>query len=149
MHPSKSTPCAPPRQMKHNTCAEHCPLRGCNTWTRTMRNTCISKWTLEHLVALYDLAGMPGLFLTAAQSTTFKDTVDKLLAHYNWLARKAQDSGLKRWNTILEFHYLAHLAKQCRYLHCRAGATYLDEDFMGRMKALAKKSYCGQLLKCP
>ena len=106
------------------------------------------KLVLEHLVALYDLAGMPGLFLTEAQSTTFKDTVDKLLAHYNWLARKAQDSGLKRWNTVLKCQYLAHLAQQRRNLHCRAGATYLDEDFMGRMKAVAKKSYCGQWLKC-
>jgi hypothetical protein len=75
------------------------------------------KLLLEFLVAWYDFAGMPGLFLTEAQSTTFKDTVDKLLAHYNWLARKAQDSGLKRWNTVLKLHYLAHLAKQCRYLH--------------------------------
>jgi hypothetical protein len=107
------------------------------------------KLVLEYLVALYDLAGMPGLFLTEAQSTTFKDTVDKLLAHYNWLARKAQDSGLKRWNTVVKIQYSVHLAKQCRYLHCKAGATYLDENFLGRMKALAKKSYCGQLLKCP
>ena len=104
---------------------------------------------LEYLVALNDLARISGLFLTEAQSATFKDTVDKLLAHYNWLARKAEDSGLKRWNTVLKYEYLVHLANQCRHLPCRAGATYLDEDFMGRMKALAKKSYCGQLLKCP
>ena len=72
------------------------------------------KLVLEYLVALYDLAGQPGLFLTEAQSTTFKDTVNKLLAQYNWLAREAQDSGLERWNTVLKFHYLVHLAMQCR-----------------------------------
>ena len=49
----------------------------------------------------------------------------------------------------LKFHYLAHLALQCRYLHCKAGSTYLDEDIMGRIKTLARKSYCGNLAKCP
>lgn len=110
---------------------------------------CHINMVLQHLVALYDLAGQPGLFMTVAQSTKMKDTVDKLLAHYNWLARLAEDNGQKRWNTVLKFHYLAHLALQCKFLHCKAGSTYLDEDFMGRIKTLARKSYCGNLAKCP
>jgi len=110
---------------------------------------CHINMVLQHLVVLYDLAGQPGLFMTMAQSTKMKDTVCELLAHYNWLARLAEDNGAKRWNTVPKFHYFAHLALQCKYLHCKVGSTYLDEDFMGRIKTLARKSYCGNLAKCP
>lgn len=103
--------------------------------------------TLQLLLEVYDLAGSPGLFMTLVQQQRIVSTVNELHAHYNWLAKQAEDSGHKRWNTVLKFHYLGHLALQCKYLHCRAGATYLDEDFMGRMKAVTRKSSGGGLWK--
>ena len=42
--------------------------------------------TLECLVDVYDLAGVPGLFLTEAQQARMWDTLKQLLAHYSWLA---------------------------------------------------------------
>ena len=69
-----------------------------------------------------------------------------LLAHYNWLAKWAQDQGLKRWNTVLKHHYVGHLALQAQWLHCRAGGTYLDDDVMGRIKHVARKASVGGLV---
>ena len=39
--------------------------------------------TLECLIDVYDLAGVPGLFLTEAQQARMWDTVKQLLAHYS------------------------------------------------------------------
>jgi hypothetical protein len=55
-------------------------------------------------------------------------------AHYNWLSKWAETNGARRWSTVLEHHYTGHLAQQAQWLHMRAGATYVDEDYMGRVK---------------
>ena len=47
---------------------------------------------------------------------------------------------------MLKHHYVGHLALQAQWLHCRAGATYLDEDFMGRIKHVAQKASGGGLV---
>ena len=104
---------------------------------------------LGNIVALYVLAGQPGLFLTEAESAKVECIVETSLAHYNWLGRVAQVKKVRRWNTVMNFHFLGHVALQCKHLRCKVGATYLDKNLMGRMKSLAKKSYCGQLSKCP
>jgi hypothetical protein len=65
------------------------------------------------------------------------------MAHYNWLAKWAEEQGKKRWNTVLKHHYVGHLATQAQWLHCRASATYLDEDYMGRVKHVAQKASGG------
>ena len=54
------------------------------------------KVLLDTLVALYDLAGQPGLFMTEAESTKVKGKVNTLLAQYNWLGRTAEDKKVKR-----------------------------------------------------
>jgi hypothetical protein len=69
-----------------------------------------------------------------------------LIAHYKWVAKWAEEQGLKHWNTVLKHHYVGHLALQAQWLHCRARATYLDEDFMGRIKHVSQKASGGGLV---
>ena len=76
------------------------------------------------------------------------DNCSALIDHYKCLAKWAQGQGMKRWNTALKHHYVGHLALQAQWLHCRAGATYLDEDFMGRIKHVAQKASGGGLVHC-
>ena len=73
-------------------------------------------------------------------------TAVHLLAHYNWIAKWAAEQSLKRLNTVLKYHYMGHWALQTQWLHCRARATYLDEDFMGRIKHVAQKASGGGLV---
>ena len=101
--------------------------------------------TLQCLLQVYDIAGAPGLFHSNVDSQLLLDQVQALQAHYNWLAKWAEDNGLRRWNTVLKHHYMGHLAEQAQWLHCRAGATYLDEDYMGRIKNVAKRASGGGL----
>ena len=46
----------------------------------------------------------------------------------------------------VKHHYVGHLALPAQWLHCRAGATYLDEDFVGRIKHVAQKASGGGLV---
>ena len=96
---------------------------------------------------LYEIAGAStGLFHLPEDRELILDTAVHLIAHYNWLAKWAEEQGHKRWNTVLKHHYVGHVAEQAQWLHCRAGATYLDEDFMGRIKHVAQKASGGGLL---
>jgi hypothetical protein len=69
----------------------------------------------------------------------------ELLAHYNWLSHWAENRGLKRWNSVLKHHYTGRLCELGQFLHLRAGATFLDEDYMGRIKGVALKASGGGL----
>ena len=69
-----------------------------------------------------------------------------LLARNKWVAKWAQDQGLKRWNTVLKHHYVGHLALQAQWLHCRAGASYLDEGFMGCINYVSLNASGGGLV---
>jgi hypothetical protein len=85
--------------------------------------------TSRLVLNLYDIVGsQTGLFHVQDERELILEIAVHLIAHYNWLAKWAEDNGLKRWNTVLKHHYMGHLAEQAQWLHCRAGATYLDED---------------------
>ena len=61
--------------------------------------------TLRLVLSLYDIVGThTGLFhVPEDRELIFKIAVH-LIAHYNLLAKWAQDQGLKRWNTVLHHH---------------------------------------------
>jgi len=102
--------------------------------------------TLQLLVQIYDIARTDGIFHSDTDARTMQSSVMNLLAHYNWLAKAAETTGSKRWNTVLKHHMLGHIAMDSAFLHVRAGSTYIDEDFMGRMKSVAMKCTGGMAL---
>jgi hypothetical protein len=102
--------------------------------------------TLSLVVDIYDLASTDGIFGSDKDSMAMLQAVHQLQAHYNWLAKWAEDNNMRRWNTVYKHHMLGHIAMDCQWLHVRAGATYMDEDFMGRMKTVGKKCTGGRAL---
>ena len=102
--------------------------------------------TLSLVVDIYTLASTDGIFHSDIDSLAIMDAVHNLQAHYNWLAKWAEDRNLRRWNTVYKHHMIGHIAEDSQWLHVRAGATYMDEDFMGRMKTVAKKCTGGTAL---
>ena len=66
-----------------------------------------------------------------------------MLAHCSWLSKWAETTGARRRNTVLKHHYTGHLAQQAQWLHMRVGATYVDENYMGRVKHVASKAAGG------
>ena len=67
-------------------------------------------------------------------------------AHLTWLRQWAIANEQQRWNIVYKLHYLGHIAEQAQWLSPRAGSTYIDEDFMGRMKNVATKCTGGSAL---
>ena len=101
---------------------------------------------LALLVDIYDLASLPGLFLSDEDATQFFVKVHDMQAHLTWLRQWAIANEQQRWNIVYKLHYLGHMAEQAQWLSPRAGSTYIDEDFMGRMKNVAKKCTGGSAL---
>lgn len=101
--------------------------------------TCV----LKYLIELYDHCSTPGLFFTPEEAATVKQCTAHLQLHYSWLARDAIEKGLKLWNIVPKLHYLWHIGQQAAFLHPRAGWTYPDEDFVGRIAKLARASTGG------
>ena len=78
-------------------------------------------------MGLYEIAGTStGLLHLPEDRELILETAVRLIAHYNWLAKWAEKQGHKRWSTVLQHHYVGHLAEQAQWLHCRAGGTYPD-----------------------
>ena len=75
-----------------------------------------------------------------------KQAVGCALAHYTWCSAHCRALSLLRWNTAAKMHYMIHIAEQSGFIHPRAGSTYIDEDFMGRMKRIARKCTGGVAL---
>jgi len=69
--------------------------------------------TLRLVLSLFNIAGThTGLFHVPEDRELILKTAVHLIAHYNWLAKWAQDQGLKRWNTVLKHHFVGHLLLQ-------------------------------------
>jgi hypothetical protein len=94
---------------------------------------------LALLLEFYAIAARGGIFHPPEDRERVLTIALNMLAHYNWLSKWAETTGAKRWNTVLKHHYTGHLAQQAQWLHMRAGATYVDEDYMGSVKHVASK----------
>ena len=54
------------------------------------------------------------------------------------MGNAAANTGQRLWNVTPKFHYLWHWGQQAQWLHARATATYMDDDFVGRFAHTAK-----------
>ena len=78
------------------------------------------------------------LFMEPAKSRELRTVVDRMLHLYCTLAAGADASGELLWNVVPKFHWAWHLAHRSQYVHPRRGACLLDEDWIGRIKDVAK-----------
>ena len=93
---------------------------------------------LQTLVNIYGACKQPGLFLSEPALAQLHTDIDLLLGAYTALGNAAAANGQRLWNVTPKFHYLWHWGQQARWLHPRATATYMDEDFVGRIAHTAK-----------
>ena len=93
---------------------------------------------LQALVSIYDACREPGLFLQDPALSQLHTDIDRLLGAYTALGNIAASTGQRMWNVTPKFHYLWHWGQQAKWLHPRATATFIDEDFVGRIARTAK-----------
>ena len=53
-------------------------------------------------------------------------------------------AGARRWNTLQKHHYIGHVAPPAQWPH-RAAATYVADDYMGRVNHMPTKASAGGL----
>ena len=93
---------------------------------------------LQAAVRVYEACREPGLFLHGQTLARLHRDIDLLLGTYTALGNAAANTGQRLWNVTPKFHYLWHWGQQAQWLHPRATATYMDEDFVGRIAHTAK-----------
>ena len=83
------------------------------------------------------------LFLQKMDSDRMVICAQEFLEKYAQLHLLWHDRKELLFNPIPKCHFLFHLADRSKYLNPRACATFLDEDFVGKVKLIAQRSYCG------
>lgn len=81
------------------------------------------------------------MFMTAAESTKLNNTIDAFLVHYSLCANVASAQHQMLFNVTITCHYLIHVGEQSVYIHPRAGACVIDEDFVKGVKHMSRN--CG------
>ena len=76
------------------------------------------------------------LMLPLDEAAKFQNLIDKFLATYQRVSFAAEEKGDFLWNNPTKFHHFWHLARKAKFLHPRRTNTYVDEDFVGKIKTL-------------
>lgn len=72
------------------------------------------------------------------QSKALRKSIFSFLGHYRWLNDFAITTGVFLWNITPKFHYMFHIGLTCYDINPRAGQTYIDESFVGRLSNVYK-----------
>lgn len=100
--------------------------------------------SLEGLCNFYDAVTPHGLFLPAFAIHAAQAGMSQYLVHYQRLCFDNMMSGRKLFHVTEKcHHYPWHIAWVCQYYNPKAGWTYLDEDFMGKISTLLSSSIKG------
>lgn len=86
------------------------------------------------------------LFLTPQSWASLIGAIDQFLLHYNRLARWADMNDLLLFNAPAKFHWLWHFGQAAKYSHPRRGACWIDEEFVGQIKNVARRCSAGTKL---
>ena len=78
-------------------------------------------------------------------SKTIEESVTTFLKDYQRLAFRAQRSGKMLYNMPTKFHALWHWGRSAKFINPRRASTWIDEDFMGKMRALGQACTSGSL----
>jgi len=98
---------------------------------------------LEGLCMFFDLCHKPGHFMSAQDADQMLQAITRCLLAYTWLGENYSQGGYMMFNMTPKFHYWWHIGDQAKFMHPRHGWTLMDEDFVGRMAIIGKKSACG------
>jgi hypothetical protein len=99
---------------------------------------------MTHLAKLYDVVDASKTFAWCNEDqSTFTQSVEGFLAHYQWLAKNSTKNKFRRYNVVPKHHYMAHLPDQSRWLSPRHAWTYPGEATVGKVAALAQACLAG------
>ena len=93
---------------------------------------------LGHLLNMQDILSTHAddTFLPRRVAKTFQSETLSFLQRYSLLCNWADDAKLLLFSMVPKFHWLFHLADRAFWLNPRRGNTFIDEDFVGRMKSI-------------
>ena len=80
------------------------------------------------------------MFIPLDKVPAFQKCIGDFLLDYTALARAADRSKKLLWNTVPKLHWMYHFGVRAKFLCPRVGSTFLDEDFMGRLRTMTHAS---------
>eukprot|EP00959_Pyramimonas_sp_CCMP1952_P276575 5781391-Pyramimonas_sp.AAC.1 len=86
------------------------------------------------------------LFLPVEVSKRIMNHVDDFLLRYQKLASGADSNGEALWNNPAKFHWLWHWSRRSMFLNPSRANTFVDEDFVGKMKTVVHSCSAGSSL---
>ena len=90
----------------------------------------------KELVKLYTLLDSSWRDWSKKKHEIFRQGVEKMMAHYAWLANDAMIAGKHLWSLVQKSHLILHLAEQS-YMHPSLTWTYGSESYMGFIVQMA------------
>ena len=83
------------------------------------------------------------MFLPDPELRRFRAGVQQFLREYAVLASEADAAQLKLFSVVPKLHYYWHLQHRAQFLNPRKGCTFIDEDYVGKIKDLVQSSASG------
>ena len=83
------------------------------------------------------------MFLPGPEEKRFRTAVQQFLREYAVLASEADAASLKLFSVVPKLHYYWHLQHRAQFLNPRKGCTFIDEDYVGKIKDLVQSSASG------
>eukprot|EP00959_Pyramimonas_sp_CCMP1952_P393914 8253747-Pyramimonas_sp.AAC.1 len=74
------------------------------------------------------------------------ELVDDFLLRYQKLAAAAESNGETLWNNPAKFHWLWHWSRKSMFINPSRTNTFIDEDFVGKMKTVVHSCAPGSSL---
>ncbi len=96
------------------------------------------KACLHRMVAIQNIVdeNASELFLPEEDSLNLMRHADVFLKAYSRLGKAADEAGDLLWSSVPKLHWMWHWALRARFLSPRRGSCYIDEDFVGKIKAI-------------
>ena len=82
-------------------------------------------------------------FLSTADAKRFQHLVQVILSTYSHLASVADSELRALWPQIPKLHYLHHLAERAYFINPRTTSCWVDEDYVGKVKAIVQACTLG------
>ena len=96
--------------------------------------------SLADMIFIFDAKNVPGhtlQFLTDAASREVRDLINRLLVHCDYLETISGAADFCLWEASSKFHSLWHCGFESQFGYPAAARVYLNEDYMGHIKAVA------------
>ena len=94
---------------------------------------------MVNLAKFYELTLNAGNFLSHDVAVEARHCLRAVGVHHQYLCNKYLAQHRLLFRVKIKAHMVQHIADDCMFLNPRAGWTYSDEDFMGKMSRIASQ----------